>query len=250
MAADDLARRRATKASTAVQKAASAAKPAARRRAPKPPPFWRWMASQRHHSDPRCSEAAAHIGDRFGGYSDRYNHARVLRALTAEDSPHLVGAKMLADEYFRTYKVSEDTQVGIAGSTASFYPFEPEVCGRCTRDAVPGTGLCARHGGQWVTDEDRQVLSAKIADRMDVLSERAMRVLEDLLDNARSEKVRLDAANTVLDRAGFGAVQRVQIETDGGQNPADVILERIEQLSSRALELVDSDVVDAEVVGE
>lgn len=244
MGADDLARRRATKATKAVRDATAGAKPPARRRAPKTPPFWRWMAAQRYHTDPRCRDAAVHISERWG-YTDRYSHARVVRALTAEDSAHLVGAKMLADEYFRIFQVDEDSQLDVAGTTGLYYPFEPEVCGRCTRDAVPGTGLCARHGGQWVTESDREEVSAVIAARMDILSERATRVLEDLLDHARSEKVRLDAANSILDRAGFAAVQRVQIEAGQAQSPAEVIVERLDALSGRA-----SAIVDAEVVGE
>lgn len=242
MSDDELAERRRTADASATQ-----AKPPARARKPrrKPPaqaiPFWKWMGSQHHHTDPVCRAAAEHIRDRWG-FSEFYNHARVIRALTSEESEHAVGARRLADEYAGLFGISDDDRQAVSGVRKAWFPFGPELCEHCSREAIPGTGVCARHGGQWITEEDRVAASRAVTERMEMLSSRAVRVVEDLLDHGRSEKVRLEAALAVLDRVGMGAASTLHIDTGDGPDPADLIRARLDRLSSA--------IVDGEIVIE
>jgi hypothetical protein len=83
----------------------------------------------------------------------------------------------------------------------------------------------------------------------------AVDVLEELMDNAQSEPVRLKASTEILDRAGV----RGGVEVDvGGQievRPAkDIVAERLQRLADaaqrRAASLPDAKVIEAEVVVE
>jgi hypothetical protein len=85
----------------------------------------------------------------------------------------------------------------------------------------------------------------------------AVDMLEDLMENAESEPVKLKAATEILDRAGV----RGGIEIDSTLNldvrpAASVIAERIQRLAQGALEAnarlaqAGIDVIDAEVVIE
>jgi hypothetical protein len=85
----------------------------------------------------------------------------------------------------------------------------------------------------------------------------AVDMLEDLMENAESEPVKLKAATEILDRAGV----RGGIEIDSTVNldvrpAASVIAERIQRLAQGALEAnarlaqAGIDVIDAEVVIE
>lgn len=240
MGVDDLAVRR----GRAAKKAGPPPRP------PRAVPFWRWMATQHHHTNPAVRAAVAHIRDRWG-FTERYSHATVLSTLSKEDSVHLVAARQLADEYALIFGVNEDTRRMVSGVGGQWFPFGPEICSLCTREAIPGTGHCARHGGQWVTEEDRAAASRVIAERMEMLSARAVRVIEDLLDHGRSERVRLDAAVVVLDRSGFGPSATLRLEGDGGPDPADLVRDRLEQLGASIRVAVDADgYIDGEVLDE
>lgn len=241
---DELAQRR-----KAADAAAAPTRAPARKRAPRRPrkeavPFWKWMGTQHHHTDPAMRAAAEHIRDRWG-FHEYYSHARVIRTLASEDSTHVVAARRFADEYAEVFGISDDDRHLISGVRAAWFPFGPELCERedCGREAIPGTGACARHGGQWITEEDRAAASRVVYERMEMLASRAVRVVEDLLDQGRSEKVRLEAALAVLDRVGFGASSTVRIETDDGPDPAELIRARLERLSAT---IVDGEVIEEE----
>lgn len=238
-----------------------APKPTARRRAGAPP-FWKWIGQQVFNLDPIRRDAAIEIQTRWG-FHEQYNHARVIRILARENSEHLTGAKQLADDYAEQFGLQGAALAAVSGVPGRWFPVAVEMCTHagargagCSREAIPGTGLCARHGGQWMTDADREALSHEIYDRMSGLTVRAVRVIEDILDHGRSEKVRLDAAVAVLDRTGMGPSQTVRVEV--GEDPADVIAQRLERLAQAAGEIaaassdpgVDPEIIDAEVVGE
>lgn len=170
----------------------------------KRPPLWRWFGTQIAHSDPAKAAAAKHVRERWDLPTSRFS--KIDRALTQEDSVHLTPFRMLLDEYRIAYNVEtgdEDyaRETGVAGLLV---PFGPEKCEKCNRDAVPGTGMCGMHGGQWISPQDYADISHRIHDRLLTMSESALRVLQDLMDNGRSEQVRMMAATAVLDRAGVG----------------------------------------------
>jgi hypothetical protein len=102
-----------------------------------------------------------------------------------------------------------------------------------------------------------------VADHLLGLSERAVGVIEDLLDHGRSEKVRLDAAVAVLDRVGVGPTSTLRlgaadVEDDGRPSPAQVIAERLDRLNSAAMVQLEAsarglsveEIFEAELVGD
>ena len=191
--------------------------------------------------------------------------------LAAEDSPHAVGAKLLADDYANQFGLTEVDRIGVGGIASPWFPAAPATCRHsepkaCQRPAIPGTDLCQRHGGAAVlSPADRAMVSRAVADRLVELSERAVRVVEDMMDQGRSEKVRLDAAIAVLDRTGVGPTTTLRLEAgedDGSPSPAQVIAERLERLGDSARAQLESaargipvedlpgEIVEAELVAD
>jgi hypothetical protein len=84
----------------------------------------------------------------------------------------------------------------------------------------------------------------------------AVDVLEDLMENAESEPVKLKAASEILDRAGIkgGYEFDVNVEVTDGRTAASVISERLERLAAGArtmIQIINPDILEAEaVVGE
>ncbi len=84
----------------------------------------------------------------------------------------------------------------------------------------------------------------------------AVDVLEDLMENAESEPVKLKAASEILDRAGIkgGYEFDVNVEVTDARPAAQVIAERLERLAVNATVLLEKnfgeEIVDGEVVGE
>jgi len=86
----------------------------------------------------------------------------------------------------------------------------------------------------------------------------AVDVLEDLMTYAASEPVKLKAASEILDRAGVrgGVELDANINVHDDRSAADVILARLNQLSTNASQAVNSlvndgvDIVDGEVVDD
>ena len=90
----------------------------------------------------------------------------------------------------------------------------------------------------------------------------AVDILEDLMENAASEPVRLKASTEILDRAGVrGGVEfDARIEVADGRAPAQVVAERLQRLAAGAIQVAsvlaeagikietESDVIDAEVI--
>jgi hypothetical protein len=129
--------------------------------------------------------------------------------------------------------------------------------------------LCARHGGvplAYSAEELKEIYDGA-RQRLIAATLMAVDATIDLAQNAVNEAVRLKAAEVILDRTGF--VPGVEIHLPGqsrvGQSdktPAQIILERLEQLGIATPTVVpangsaaiegddDSDVVEAEVVGE
>ena len=94
----------------------------------------------------------------------------------------------------------------------------------------------------------------------------AVDVLEDLMQNAQSEPVKLKASTEILDRAGVrGGVEfDARLEVTDGRQPAQVVAERLQRLAAGAIQVAakmaeaglempkdaESDIEDAEIVEE
>jgi hypothetical protein len=92
----------------------------------------------------------------------------------------------------------------------------------------------------------------------------AVDVLEDLMENAASEPIRLKASTEILDRAGVrGGVEfDANVHITDGRSPAQIVAERLTRLASGAAQITsmlndagielptkdDSDIEDAEIV--
>lgn len=82
----------------------------------------------------------------------------------------------------------------------------------------------------------------------------AVDVLEELMETATSEPVRLKASSEILDRAGVrgGMDIGLDIEVTDARSPAQIVMERLARLSEGAQRvnelLADTDITDAEVV--
>lgn len=231
----------------------------------KAPPLWRWFSAQAAHSIPERAAAAKHVRERFNLAFSYFS--KIDRALAEEDSEHLIGFRELLDEYRVLFNIADDDdefarQTGVGGK---MLPVGIERCERCKRESIPGTGLCARHGGQWISEKDVADISRRNHERILVLSGQALRALEDLLDNAKSEQVRMQTAMVILDRAGFGA--HVNINHSGSvtvesRDEATTILQtRLATLAANVAERAElearlaeadglGDIVEAEVVAE
>lgn len=234
----------------------------------KPPPLWRWFSAQHAHSIPERAAAALHCRDRWNLAYMRFS--AIDRALAKEDSEYLNGFRELMDEYRLIFGIEDGDddfarQTGVGGK---MLPVSVEKCERCKREALPGTGLCARHGGQWISEKDMADMSRLLRERALTMSMGALRVLQDLMDNAKSEQVRSQTAIAILDRVGLGAHVNVNhsgnVTIESSDEAMDAIQSRLDQLAfniqqkaelearidqSTALDGL-GDIVDAELVPE
>lgn len=221
-----------------------------------------WLAAQIHHSDPVCAATARAARERWD--LNFTIAAKIERTWAAEDSEHLLAFRRLLDEYREVYQLDERSLRSFLLQTsahATLMPVSIEYCTKCNkREAIPGTGLCARDGGQWLTDEDRINISGQVSDRLLELQMNAVRTLQDLMDNAGSEMVRMQAAIAILDRSGKGAELNVRhsIDVEAQDRASAVLSERLARIEAnrqtpeRMLSVDDPDngtIVEAEIVG-
>jgi hypothetical protein len=111
-------------------------------------------------------------------------------------------------------------------------------------------GLCRVHLGSLRNKPTDSVERAR--DRLTQATPAAVDILEQLMDSAESEPVKLKAATEILDRAGVRAGFDINSEVTLDVRPAaSVIQERLQRLASSVLEatpVAEEDTVDAEVV--
>lgn len=98
-------------------------------------------------------------------------------------------------------------------------------------------GYCRVHLGsiQRKPGEDVERARAKLTQAAPY----AVDVLEDLMENAASEPVRLKASTEILDRAGVrGGIEfDARLEVTDGRSPADIVAERLNRLAAGAIEV-------------
>ena len=242
----------------------------------KPSRVGKWVATQAHNVDPVRREAAEHICSRWDTYSGWFDLAKVLRTLIREDSEFAAGARLLATDYVEQFASpgkdgdAEGTDK-VRGLTLAgpLVPIDVVRCAhtwlvadathRCRRDAVPGSDRCGRHGGQYMSAEDARRISEHTSSRILDATDRAVRTLIELMDEGRSEMVRLQAATSILDRAGIGPTQRIEVSTaEAGDNAAAELRARLARMretmeQAPALEAIanadpDAEVTEAEIV--
>ena len=113
-------------------------------------------------------------------------------------------------------------------------------------------GLCRLHlGKNRRPGQDVERARAKIVQS----AAYAVDVVEELMESAQSEPVRLKAATEILDRAGVRGGVEIDVGVDVSvRSPADIIAERLQRLASSAVHaaalLPDVKIIDAEPVLE
>jgi hypothetical protein len=65
------------------------------------------------------------------------------------------------------------------------------------------------------------------------LSDLAIDQLEDLVQNGSAEKIRLDAANSILDRNGIKGAIDINVEVQQVESPADRLAARLAEAAER-----------------
>lgn len=114
---------------------------------------------------------------------------------------------------------------------------------------IKDDGLCRIHlGSTRRTANNVEIARLKISQA----SSYAVDVLEDLMESAISEPVKLKAATEILDRAGVRGGIEVGIDVRGNErSPAEILTERLARLeavaSQRTIQLVNDGVDTAEV---
>lgn len=172
--------------------------------------FPEWLAQQSSNLDPERAEAAKYVTERWPvTYA---NADRILRALIAEDSEFVVGFRLLIEEYVDFFGIDPRKQLETLRMVAPGVNVTVTRCSECKREEVPGTGKCARHGVGLMTEQERRDLVDRISEKMVLASDRALRVVLDLMDNAKSEKVRGDMALALFDRIGAGPISKVELD--------------------------------------
>lgn len=133
---------------------------------------------------------------------------------------------------------------------------------RCKRWSLRGATVCYTHGGRLngVSEHAAAVVEgAKL--RLIGLTDLAIDQLEDLVRNGSAEKIRLDAARDILDRAGAKGAVEINVEVTQSETAADRVraklletakrLEKAEEKQYQSqIEIVLEDPIDAEIVDE
>lgn len=198
----------------------------------------RWVGAQATNIEPTRRAAAQHIISRWDVTSPWFSMPKTLRSLAREESEHLLGAQLIMADFADMFG-QEAGELGIVGGV----PLEVTRCVDCRREAVPGADRCGRHGGQFLTPEDAKRISNHTAQRIIAATDAAFRVTMELLDEGRSEMVRLQAANSIFDRAGLSGVQKIEIGVDtAGQDAIEILRERLKetQLSMTKVEEIEA----------
>lgn len=210
------------------------------------PPVWEWMAQQHNNTDPERAEAARYVSERWQ-YGPWYSHRKVLSTLTAEKNEHLHGFQLLTQDFVELFDIGVKDQLGEhrLGVVSPLVPVGREQCThtyrsgkQCKRDSVPGAGLCGDHGGSWISEAERALIVERVSARLVDISERAVATMADLMDNARSEKVRGDMAIAILDRIGVGPITKMELDiTNNAEDAATRVRDRMEQIRERRAEM-------------
>lgn len=221
------------------------------------PPIWEWLAQQHNNADPLRAEAVRHVGERWQ-FGPWYNHRKVMSTLQAEESEHLHGMRLLQQDFVEFFDIEPEGQIrehGL-GVVSPLIPVGREQCThtyrsgrRCRRDAVPGAGMCGDHGGSWISETERAEMVEKISQRLVDIGDRAIATMADLMDNAKSEKVRGDMAIAILDRIGVGPINKVELSvTPEAERVAHEVRARILELK-KSNETIIGEVVEGETEG-
>lgn len=94
--------------------------------------------------------------------------------------------------------------------------------GKSQQQVADEVGVNRNTIGNWLRNaEFKEEYDKQVKDVMSVLAGEAMAHLADLMRNASSESVRLNACRDILSRAGYDATAKSKLEVD---KPMDIII--------------------------
>lgn len=106
-------------------------------------------------------------------------------------------------------------------------------------------GLCRVHLSSKVHNETGAVAQARA--RAYQAAPTALAILEQLMESAESEPVKLKAATEILDRAGVRGGVEIDATVDLTIQPAaDIVMQRLERLKPQAREIIEVEVLEIE----
>lgn len=105
---------------------------------------------------------------------------------------------------------------------------------RCPNWSLRGATVCLSHGGTLpnVREHAQSVVEAARM-RMIGLVDVAIDSIEDLVQNASQDAIKLKAATEILDRAGLKGAPDLAITVEHNVSAADIIAERLASMSKR-----------------
>lgn len=94
--------------------------------------------------------------------------------------------------------------------------------GKSQQQVADEVGVNRNTIGNWLRNaEFKEEYDKQVKDVMSVLAGEAMAHLADLMRNASSESVRLNACRDILSRAGYDATAKSKVELD---KPMDIVI--------------------------
>lgn len=132
---------------------------------------------------------------------------------------------------------------------------------RCKRWSLRGATQCASHGGRLPSVREHAAATVEAARlRIIDLSDNAVDVIQDLMLNSAADKIRLDAARDLLDRAGIKGAVEIDVTVEQVTSPADRARQKIDEFAARLAEQAlkeeearraeEAEIVDAELEDE
>lgn len=119
---------------------------------------------------------------------------------------------------------------------------------RCKRWSLRGATVCYRHGGSLPNVQEHAAAVVEGARlRLIGLTDLAIDQIEDLMENATQDAIRLKAAQDVLDRAGVKGAIEIDITTRQEESAVDRVRARLAEISDR-MHPAEDDIVDVEIV--
>lgn len=124
---------------------------------------------------------------------------------------------------------------------------------QCKRWSLRGTRVCQKHGGR--LPDVRKHAAAVLEDarmRLLGLADKGVDTLEELMDTAQSEAVRLGAVKEILDRGGVRGGTEIDVNVTAEQSSADILKDRLAKLRERTIDVnvVEDDTVTQAEISE
>jgi len=126
---------------------------------------------------------------------------------------------------------------------------------RCRKWSLRGTTVCKNHGAQFPSVQEHAnavVESARM--RLFGMADDAVEVMYDLIQEGKSDQIRLKAAENILNRAGIKDAIDINVEVSHNENPSDSILKQLQimrerqEAAKKESELIDEGEHDEEII--